>query len=44
MRRDNPYAQVTIPNNYRTLAPGTLKDIVRNSGLTVDEFLGFLQK
>jgi predicted RNA binding protein YcfA (HicA-like mRNA interferase family) len=41
MRRDNPYAQVTIPN-HREIDKGTLKNILKDAGLTVEEFIALL--
>lgn len=41
MRRDNPPARVTIPN-HKTLKKGTVRSIIRQAGLTVDEFLALL--
>jgi predicted RNA binding protein YcfA (HicA-like mRNA interferase family) len=41
MRRDNPFARVTIPN-HKTLKKGTVRSIIRQAGLTVDEFVDFL--
>jgi len=35
--RDTPKAQVTIPN-HKTIAKGTLRAILRQADLTVDEF------
>jgi predicted RNA binding protein YcfA (HicA-like mRNA interferase family) len=37
--RDDPYARVTIPNHRKGLKPGTLRRIIREAGLSVDEFL-----
>ncbi|MGK7884958.1 MAG: type II toxin-antitoxin system HicA family toxin [Crocosphaera sp.] len=39
--RENPSTQVTIPN-HRTIAKGTLRNIIRQAGLTVDEFIDLL--
>jgi predicted RNA binding protein YcfA (HicA-like mRNA interferase family) len=41
MRRDAPFAQVVVPN-HRLLDRGTLRAIIRQAGLSVDEFLGLL--
>ena len=41
MRRDDPFARVTIPN-HRKLKKGTLRSIIRQAGLTVDEFIALL--
>jgi predicted RNA binding protein YcfA (HicA-like mRNA interferase family) len=40
-RRDEPYAQVIIPD-HKTLDTGTLRAIIRQAGLSVDEFLKLL--
>ncbi|MBF0405077.1 type II toxin-antitoxin system HicA family toxin [Candidatus Magnetominusculus xianensis] len=39
--RDNPYAQVIVPN-HDTLDRGTLRAIIRHSNLTVAEFIELL--
>lgn len=41
MVRQNPVCQVTIPN-HRTIAKGTLRSIIRQVGLSVDEFIALL--
>ncbi|MEI2689394.1 MAG: type II toxin-antitoxin system HicA family toxin [Anaerolineae bacterium] len=41
MRRDDPFTQVVVPN-HRLLDRGTLRAIIRQAGLSVDEFLGLL--
>jgi predicted RNA binding protein YcfA (HicA-like mRNA interferase family) len=41
MARENPFASVTVPN-HKELKPGTLRSIIRQAGLTVDEFLALL--
>lgn len=41
LRRDDPFARTTIPN-YRELDKGTLRAIIRQAGLTVDEFIALL--
>jgi predicted RNA binding protein YcfA (HicA-like mRNA interferase family) len=41
MRRDDPFAQTVVPN-HSELDRGTLRAIIRQSGLTVDEFLSHL--
>ena len=41
MRRDVPPARTIIPN-HKTLKKGTLKQIIDDAGLTVDEFLDLL--
>jgi predicted RNA binding protein YcfA (HicA-like mRNA interferase family) len=39
--RKDPPAQTTIPN-HKELDRGTLRAIIRQTGLTVDEFVKFL--
>ena len=41
VRRDNPFAQIAVPD-HRELPPGTLRRIIRDAGLTVDEFTDLL--
>lgn len=38
---EDPTAQVTVPN-HREIAKGTLRSIIRQVGLTVDEFIDLL--
>ena len=38
LRRDNPFAQVTVPN-HKVLDRGTLRAIIKQAGLSVDEFV-----
>ena len=40
LRRDEPFAQLVVPN-HRELDRGTLRAIVRQAGLSVDEFIKF---
>jgi len=35
--RDPPYRRLTVPN-HKELAKGTLRALIRQSGLTVEEF------
>jgi len=39
---DNPDLRVTIPFQRKDLAPKTLKSILKQAGLTVDEFINLL--
>lgn len=39
--RDDPQTQVTVPN-HKTIAKGTLRAILRQADLTVDEFNNLL--
>ena len=41
LRRDDPFTQVVVPN-HKELDRGTLRAIVRQSGLSVEEFTGLL--
>ena len=41
LRRDNPFAQVVVPD-HNELDRGTLRSIIRNAGLSVDEFIELL--
>jgi predicted RNA binding protein YcfA (HicA-like mRNA interferase family) len=40
-RRDDPYAQVVIPD-HKEIHAGTLRDIIRDAGLSVEEFVALL--
>ena len=37
LRRDDPFSQVIVPN-HRELDRGTLRAIIRQTGMRVDEF------
>jgi len=39
--RDDPQTQLTVPN-HKTVAKGTLRSIIRQAGLTVEEFVNLL--
>jgi len=39
LRRDDPFAQVVVPD-HKELDRGTLRAIIRQTGLSVDEFVG----
>lgn len=39
--RDDPVAQLTVPD-HREIRPGTLRAIIRQAGLTVEEFTRLL--
>jgi predicted RNA binding protein YcfA (HicA-like mRNA interferase family) len=41
LRRDNPFAQLTVPN-HKTLDKGTLRGIIRQAAMSVDEFISLL--
>ncbi len=42
LRRDKPFAQVTVPD-HKELDRGTLRGIIRQAGLSVDDFTKLLQ-
>jgi len=42
LRRDSPFSQVTAPD-HRELDRGTLRAILRQAGISVDEFLALLE-
>ena len=39
--RENSSTQLTVPN-HKTIAKGTLRSLIRDAGLSVDEFIGLL--
>jgi predicted RNA binding protein YcfA (HicA-like mRNA interferase family) len=41
LRRDNPFSQIVVPN-HKELDRGTLRAIIRQAGLTVEEFIDLL--
>lgn len=41
LRRNDPFAQVVVPN-HKQLDRGTLRAIIRQADLSVDEFLSLL--
>lgn len=41
LQRETPYAMVVVPN-HKTIKPGTLRKIIRDAGLTVDQFIALL--
>lgn len=41
LRRDAPYARVVVPD-HKVVRTGTLRRIIADAGLTVDEFLALL--
>jgi predicted RNA binding protein YcfA (HicA-like mRNA interferase family) len=41
MRREDPFAQTVVPD-HKTLDRGTLRGIIRQAKMTVDEFLALL--
>ena len=41
MQRQNPYTMVVVPN-HKTMKPGTLRKVIKDAGLSVDEFNALL--
>ena len=41
LRRDNPYARVTVPD-HKQVRVGTLRRIIADAGLTLEQFLTLL--
>ena len=41
LRRDEPYARVVVPDHQR-MRRGTLRKMIHEAGLTVDEFVSLL--
>jgi len=41
LRRDNPFAQLVVPD-HKELDRGTLRAIIRQSGISEDEFIRLL--
>lgn len=41
LRRDNPFAQVVVPD-HKELDRSTLRAIIRQAGLSADEFINLL--
>lgn len=39
--RQDPSTQLTVPN-HKTIAKGTLRSLIRDAGLSVDEFIDLL--
>ena len=42
LRRDDPFGQVVVPN-HKELDRGTLRAIIRQAGLSVDEFVKLIK-
>ncbi len=42
MRRDDPFGQVIVPD-HKKLDRGTLRAIIRQTGLSIDEFINLLK-
>jgi predicted RNA binding protein YcfA (HicA-like mRNA interferase family) len=43
LRRDQPHARVIVPDHH-CVRPGTLRQIIREAGLSVDEFVALLRR
>ncbi|HRX17237.1 MAG TPA: type II toxin-antitoxin system HicA family toxin [Spirochaetota bacterium] len=43
LRRTDPYAQVVVPN-HKELDRGTLRSIIRQAGISINEFYELIQK
>ncbi|BAZ50741.1 YcfA family protein [Nostoc sp. NIES-4103] len=41
LRRDEPFAQVVVPD-HQELAKGTLRAIIRDADLSIEEFIALL--
>ena len=41
LRRDDPFCQVTVPD-HKELDRGTLRSIVKQAGLSVEEFVNLI--
>jgi predicted RNA binding protein YcfA (HicA-like mRNA interferase family) len=41
VKRDEPKTTISVPN-HKELRPGMLRSIIRQAGLTVDEFVSLL--
>jgi predicted RNA binding protein YcfA (HicA-like mRNA interferase family) len=41
MRRDSPFSQTVVPD-HKEIAKGTLRAILRKTGLSIDEFINLL--
>jgi len=42
MRKPGSPMIVTVPMKRRDVAPGTLRDIIKDAGMTVEEFVSLL--
>jgi predicted RNA binding protein YcfA (HicA-like mRNA interferase family) len=43
LRRDQPYARVVVPD-HKQVRPGTLRRIIADAGLTLEQFVGLLHR
>ena len=44
LHSDKPSLRVTVPMHNKDVKRGTLRNIIRQAGLTVDEFIEYLEK
>jgi len=44
LHRSNPELRVTVPIHSKDIPKGTLRRIIRQAGLTVEDFLRFLKE
>ncbi|MBN8590423.1 MAG: type II toxin-antitoxin system HicA family toxin [Anaerolineae bacterium] len=42
LKRTDPVARVVVPDHRDALKPGTLRQIIRDAGMTVEEFVEWL--
>jgi len=42
LTREDPYAQIVIPD-HKEIAPGTMRNILRQAGITIDQFINLLK-
>lgn len=43
LRRDQPYARIVVPD-HKQVRPGTLRRIIADAGLTVEQFVALLRR
>jgi predicted RNA binding protein YcfA (HicA-like mRNA interferase family) len=43
LRRDVPYSRVIVPD-HKQVRQGTLRRIIADAGLTIDEFVGLMRR
>lgn len=41
LRKDSPFSQIVVPN-HKVLDRGTLRALIRDAGISVDEFVSML--
>lgn len=42
LRREDPYGMAVVPMHRKHLSPGTLRSIIRQAGMSVEEFVRLL--